>query len=123
MWFRDPEIGQQQCGRLCHHRAAAIGTQGELVGWHVVPGDGVVEKTLNRAAFSTPAMHQPMARRLKMSKISGFPWRASVPVTASIQNSTSRVTYERHANARRMNQSTAAAIDWIEWPLAGRSPR
>jgi hypothetical protein len=57
--FGDAEIGKQERGRLCLHRAAAVGMQGELARRHLMLGDGVVEQCLEQAgAFSigdTPA--------------------------------------------------------------------
>ena len=37
----DAEVGEQQGSGFGLHRAAAIGMQGELAGWHVVLGDRV----------------------------------------------------------------------------------
>ena len=55
------EIGEQQCGGFGHHRAAAIGMQGELARWHMVLGDRVVEQRPEQhGAFRighTPADH------------------------------------------------------------------
>ena len=49
MWaavrFGDAEIGKQEGGRLCPHWPAAVGMQGELAGWHVMLGDGVVKQS------------------------------------------------------------------------------
>ena len=43
--FGNAEIGQQEGGRLCPHWPAAVGMQGELAGWHVMLGDGVVKQS------------------------------------------------------------------------------
>ena len=43
--FGDAEFGKQEGGRLCPHWPAAVGMQGELAGWHVMLGDGVVKQS------------------------------------------------------------------------------
>ena len=44
MRFGDAKVGQHLGGGLGFHGRAAIGMQGDLAGWYLMLGDGVIEQ-------------------------------------------------------------------------------